>query len=72
MKKEVALMMNSLISYLFAVLAGFGLLHAPISGSFLGSLTPVFDVIGLLSVVIFSLVLIYKGIVAFINEYVRR
>ena len=49
---------------LAGVLAGFALLKVPLTGTFLASIEPVTNIIGILAIVIFSLVLIFKGLVA--------
>jgi hypothetical protein len=55
-------MLNSFpFLYLAAMLAGFGLLRVPVSG-FLAPLNPLIDIIGVLSVLIFALALIYYGL----------
>jgi hypothetical protein len=51
----------SLLPYLFAIIAGFALIRVPMNGTFLSSLEPAFDIIGLISVVLFSLVLVIVG-----------
>lgn len=51
----------SLLPYLFAIIAGFALIKVEMGGTFLASLESAFDVIGLISVVVFSLVLIIVG-----------
>jgi hypothetical protein len=55
-------MKTSLLPYLFAILAGFALLRVPIGSTFLSSLEQVFDVVGVLAVLLFSIVLIIVAI----------
>lgn len=59
--------MHQLLAFLFAVLAGFALLNVPLL--FLSSLAPVLEAIGMLSVVIFSLVLVFKGLMELANLF---
>ncbi|MED4401753.1 hypothetical protein [Metabacillus fastidiosus] len=51
----------SIFLFLAAILSGFALIQVPIAGTFLASLAPFTTVVGLLTVLIFSLVIIYKG-----------
>lgn len=53
---------NRIFLFLAAILSGFALIKAPLTGSFLESISPVTDILGLLTVLVFSLVLIYKGV----------
>jgi len=54
-------MLNSYpLLFLAAMLAGFGLLRVPVSG-FLAPLNPLVDIIGVLTILIFALALIYHG-----------
>ncbi|GGA30483.1 hypothetical protein [Psychrobacillus lasiicapitis] len=53
---------------LASILAGFALLKAPLTGTFLSGLQPVTDLIGILAIVIFSLVLIFKGVMALVSK----
>ncbi|WRP07791.1 hypothetical protein U9J35_06370 [Rossellomorea aquimaris] len=50
------------------ILSGFALLKVPLEGTFLASITPVTDVIGILAILIFSLFLIYKGILEILGK----
>jgi hypothetical protein len=55
--------MNSWIFlFLACILSGFALIRVPLDGTFLASLSPFTTVVGLLTVLIFSLLLIYKGV----------
>jgi hypothetical protein len=49
---------------LACVLAGFALLRVPLAGTFLASLQPFTNIIGILAILVFSLFLIYKGLKA--------
>ncbi|NQD64778.1 hypothetical protein HP456_02405 [Bacillus haikouensis] len=63
--------MNSPIwLFLFGILSGFALLKAPLTG-FLAPIDPIVDVIGVLSVLLFSLVLIFKGVMHLIDSRKR-
>ncbi|MFC5591294.1 hypothetical protein ACFPRA_20635 [Sporosarcina soli] len=53
---------------LASILAGFALLKVPLSGTFLSGIEPITDLIGLLAMLIFSLVLIYKGLMALLGK----
>lgn len=53
---------------LACILAGFALLKVPLSGTFLASIEPITNIIGILAIVIFSLVLIFKGIMALLGK----
>ena len=53
---------------LASILAGFALLKVPLSGTFLSGLEPVTNVIGILAIVIFSLFLIFKGVMALLGK----
>lgn len=50
------------------ILSGFALLKVPLTGTFLASVTPVTDLIGILAILIFSLYLIFKGIMAILGK----
>ncbi|MGG3468659.1 hypothetical protein ABES02_14405 [Neobacillus pocheonensis] len=53
---------NRIFLFLATILSGFALIRVPLDGSFLEGVSPVTDIIGFLTVIIFSLVLIYKGV----------
>lgn len=53
---------------LASILAGFALLRVPLDDTFLASLAPVTTIIGVLAVVIFALVIIYKGVMALVRK----
>jgi len=53
---------------LASILAGFALLKVPLAGTFLSGLQPITNIIGILAIVIFSLVLIFKGIMALVSK----
>jgi hypothetical protein len=54
--------------FLACVLAGFALIKLPLAGTALASIAPVTFYIGILSVLVFSLILIFKGILALIDK----
>ncbi|MFU8689971.1 hypothetical protein ABER02_04170 [Rossellomorea marisflavi] len=47
---------------LASILAGFALLKLPLSGTFLEGISPVTDIIGIITILLSSLFLIYKGL----------
>ncbi|WML26911.1 hypothetical protein [Neobacillus sp. OS1-33] len=53
---------NRIFLFLATILSGFALIRVPLADSFLDSISPVTDIIGILTILIFSLVLIYKGV----------
>ncbi|MED1203476.1 hypothetical protein [Heyndrickxia acidicola] len=53
---------------LAGILAGFALLKVPLAGTFLKSLEPITTVIGLLAIVLFSVVLIFNGVMALLGK----
>lgn len=53
---------------LASILAGFALLKVPLAGTFLASLEPITTLIGVLAIVIFSLVLLFKGLMALLGK----
>jgi hypothetical protein len=50
--------------FLACILAGFALIKLPLAGSPLASIEPITFFIGILTILVFSLVLIFKGIMA--------
>lgn len=53
---------------LACIIAGFALLQVPLAGTFLASLSSVITIIGILVILIFSLFLICKGIMAIASK----
>lgn len=49
---------------LACILAGFALIRVPLAGTFLASISPVTSIIGIIAILVFSLYLIYKGLMA--------
>lgn len=59
--------MGKVVPYIGGVIGGFSLLRVPLDGTFLASLDPVVDIIGVLAVLVFAGGLIYQGIKAMVN-----
>ena len=57
-----------IVLMLASVFAGFALLKVPLAGTFLASIEPITNLIGILAILIFSLVLIYKGLMALLRK----
>ncbi|PFA63251.1 hypothetical protein CN378_19740 [Bacillus sp. AFS015802] len=57
-----------ILLWVAGILSGFALLNVPLSGTFLASIAQVTDIIGILAILVFSLVLIYKGIRALFGK----
>ena len=53
---------------LASILAGFALLKVPLSGNFLAGIEPITNIIGILAIVFFSIVLMYKAIMALLGK----
>ncbi len=53
---------------LASILAGFALLKVPLTGTFLSGLEPITTLIGILAIVIFSLFLIFKGLMGLLGK----
>jgi hypothetical protein len=53
---------NRVFLFLAAIFSGFALIRVPLADSFLESVSPITDIIGILTVLVFSLLLIYKGV----------
>ncbi len=61
--------MDRLVFLMLAgILAGFALIKVPLAGTFLASLTQITTVIGILAIVIFSLFLIFKAVMALLGK----
>ncbi|PGS49317.1 hypothetical protein [Bacillus sp. AFS041924] len=60
--------MERIILMLASILAGFALIKLPLAGTFLSSVEPLTDLIGILAILIFSLFLIYKGFMSLIGK----
>ncbi|MDV2682801.1 hypothetical protein RYX56_00285 [Alkalihalophilus lindianensis] len=60
--------MNSFpLLYLSCILAGFALIRVPLSG-FMEPLEPLVLIVGVLTILLFSCVLIYKGILCLVGK----
>ncbi|MBM7656535.1 hypothetical protein [Neobacillus cucumis] len=53
---------NRIFLFLATILSGFALIKVPLADSFLEGVSPVTNIIGILVVIVFSLVLVYKGV----------
>ena len=61
--------MDRLIFLMLAsILAGFALIRVPIEGTFLAGIEPITTTVGILAILVFSLFLIYKGLMAFLGK----
>ena len=61
--------MDRLIFLMLAgIIAGFVLVKAPLNSSFLESIEPITSTIGILAILVFSLYLIYKGLMAILGK----
>lgn len=54
--------------FLAAILAGFALIEVTLAGTFLASLAPFATALGALTVLVFSVALIYHGVRALFNK----
>jgi hypothetical protein len=66
--KGGTIMDRFILLMLASILSGFALLKLPLSGTFLEGISPVTDVIGIITVLLFSLFLIYKGLRALLTN----
>ncbi|GGH76805.1 amino acid transporter [Pullulanibacillus pueri] len=57
--------------YFICVLVGFALIQVPLGGTFLAGLDQVLHVIGVLAVIVFSIVLLYLGVLALFQKRFR-
>ncbi|MGM0751514.1 MAG: hypothetical protein ACQET6_06245 [Bacillota bacterium] len=53
---------------LAGILAGFVLTEVPLAGTFLASVATILSLIGVVAMVVFSLYLIYKGVLAILGR----
>ncbi|MFB7142697.1 hypothetical protein ACFCYN_24175 [Gottfriedia sp. NPDC056225] len=60
--------MERIILMFASILAGFALIKMPLAGTFLSSVQPLTDLIGILAILIFSLFLIYKAFMSLIGK----
>jgi hypothetical protein len=61
-------MNHSAFLFLACILAGFALIKLPLAGSPLAALEPITFLIGILAILVFSFVLIFKGILALVGK----
>jgi hypothetical protein len=59
---------KQLLTYVGSILGGYVLTELPVSGTFLSGVEPVLDGVGVLSMILFSGTLIYKGIMSLLNK----
>ncbi len=61
--------MNGLILLMLAaILSGYMLTKIPLEGTFLAVIAPITSTIGILAIVVFSLFLIFKGVMALLGK----
>ncbi|WP_175990374.1 hypothetical protein [Bacillus sp. Marseille-Q1617] len=60
-------MSHSIWLFFLGILSGFALLRVPLTG-FLEPINPIADVIGVLAILLFSIVLILKGVLHLIDS----
>ncbi|MBO1513797.1 hypothetical protein [Metabacillus bambusae] len=53
---------NRIFLFLATILSGFALIKVNLDDTFLSALAPYTTIVGVLTVIVFSLVLIYKGV----------
>jgi hypothetical protein len=58
---------SSIWLFFLGVLSGFALLRVPLTG-FLAPINPIVDVIGVLAILLFAIVLIFKGVIHLIDS----
>jgi hypothetical protein len=61
-------MPHPVLLYFVCVLVGFGLMKLVLTGTFLAGLGTIIHVIGLLAVIVFSIVLLYMGVIALLKK----
>jgi hypothetical protein len=59
---------NRIFLFLATILSGFALIRVPLADSFLEGVSPVTDILGILTVLVFSLVLIFLGVRSLISK----
>lgn len=60
--------MDKFLTYGGGILAGYVLTEMPVSGSFLSSVEPILDGVGLLSMILFSGMMMYNGVKAILHK----
>jgi hypothetical protein len=58
---------SSIWLFFLGILSGFALLRVPLTG-FLAPINPIIDVIAVLAILLFAIVLIFKGIIHLIDS----
>lgn len=58
----------NLVPFLLAMLAGFAFIYVPVDGTFLAGLSTLLDVVGILTVIVFSSVIVVKAILILFNR----
>jgi hypothetical protein len=58
---------SSIWLFFLGILSGFALLRVPLTG-FLAPINPIVDVIGVLAILLFAIVLIFKGVIHLIDS----
>ncbi|MEL3972544.1 hypothetical protein AAEO50_09650 [Rossellomorea oryzaecorticis] len=58
---------SSIWLFFLGILSGFALLRVPLTG-FLAPINPIIDVIGVLAILLFSIILIFKGVIHLIDS----
>lgn len=53
---------NRIFLFLATILSGFAIIKVPLTDTFLESISPFTTIVGILTVLVFSLVIIYKGV----------
>ncbi len=59
---------RAILLMLASILAGFALLRVPLEGTFLASLEPITTLVGMFTVIIFSVALIFKGFMSLLGK----
>ncbi|WP_062352505.1 hypothetical protein [Bacillus kwashiorkori] len=59
---------RAILLFLASILAGFALLRMPLADTPLESIEPVTTLLGLVAVLVFSLVILYKAVMALIGK----
>ncbi|MBK5444791.1 hypothetical protein ACWF7H_01425 [Peribacillus butanolivorans] len=57
-------MQNSILLFFVAMLTGFAFIHLPVAGTIFSGLEPTLDVIGIVTVIVFAIVIIWKAVQA--------
>ncbi|WP_181347469.1 hypothetical protein [Thalassobacillus sp. CUG 92003] len=60
--------MQEIFTYFAAMLAGYFLLQLPLGGTFLESFSSAIDVVGIITVAVFAVMLVYKGLLMLLGK----